>query len=214
MLDKIQSENLKKQLLSQLENSNIHNKEEIKASIEEMDDEQLEEFLIKNNLIKSSNSDSPQGKCIFCSIIDKEIPSYLLEENKEALAVLEINPVSKGHVIVIPKSHINSSKDLPQQAFALAKKLAKKIKSNLKQKEVSLLFSNAFGHEIINVLPIYENESLGSKRNKASEEDLLSLQKILSVKKKQKTIKNPKVQKTEKINLEPKQKLWLPKRIP
>src|SRR3989344_2426530 len=207
MLDKNQAENLKKQLLSQLEDSNIQNKEEIKASIEEMDESQLEEFLIKNNLIKSSSSEMSNGKCIFCSIVSKEISTYLLDENKEAIAVLEINPISKGHVIVIPKKHISSSKDLPQQAFTLAKKLAKKIKSTLKPKEASLLFSNTFGHEIINILAIYENESLSSARKKALEDDLLNLQKILSVKKKSKTAIKSKSKKAQEIKLENKQRL-------
>lgn len=211
MLDKIQAENLKKQLLSQLENSNIQNKEDIKASIVEMNDEELEEFLMKNNLIKSPNSDLSKGKCIFCSIVDKEIPTYLLDENKEAIAVLEINPISKGHVIVIPKIH---SKKTPKEAIELAKEISEKIKKIFKPKKTEIASSSLFGHEIINILPIYDNETLKSPRKKESEEDLLSLQKLLSVKKKQKTIKKSKMQKTEKINLEPKQKLWLPRRIP
>ncbi|HLC77504.1 MAG TPA: HIT domain-containing protein [Candidatus Nanoarchaeia archaeon] len=211
MLDPAQAETIRKQLLSQIESSSMPNKEELKESISNMNAEELEDFLIENKLIKEGQSNQP-GKCIFCSIIDKEIPSYILDENKEAIGVLEINPISKGHIIIIPKKHLSSSKELPQPAFSLAKKFAKKIKTNLKPNDTPLLFSNAFGHEIINVLPVYTNESLASPRKKASEEELLSLQKILSVKKKSEGIVTKVKKSREKLEI--KGKSWLPKRIP
>ena len=43
--------------------------------------------------------------CIFCKIINKEIPSYKIYENKYVLAFLDINPSFKGHTLVIPKKH-------------------------------------------------------------------------------------------------------------
>lgn len=43
--------------------------------------------------------------CIFCKIINGEIPSYKLYEDDEILAFLDINPVSPGHTLIIPKEH-------------------------------------------------------------------------------------------------------------
>lgn len=43
--------------------------------------------------------------CIFCKIINNNIPSNKIYEDDKVLAFLDINPVSNGHVLVIPKEH-------------------------------------------------------------------------------------------------------------
>lgn len=47
--------------------------------------------------------------CIFCKIVSGEIPSYKVYETKDTLAILDINPVAKGHVLVIPKGPNSSN---------------------------------------------------------------------------------------------------------
>jgi histidine triad (HIT) family protein len=213
MLPQEQIEQIKKQLISQLEQSNVPNKEEIKNSINMMNAEQLEEFLKKNNLIKTSEGVGGQSdvvgtqpqQCIFCSIISGDIQSYKIDENKNAIAILEINPISKAHTLIIPKEHILSSEKIPQTVFSLAKKIAKKIKTKFKPKDVIISSSNLFGHEIINVLPIYKDETINSQRQQAKPEELEKLQKILE--KKTRMVRKPKTKKIE-------EKLWLPRRIP
>lgn len=44
--------------------------------------------------------------CLFCKIVDKEIPSKKIYENKDIVAFLDINPISFGHTLVVPKKHI------------------------------------------------------------------------------------------------------------
>ena len=44
--------------------------------------------------------------CVFCKIIKGEIPSYKIYEDDDVLAFLDINPVSPGHTLIIPKKHI------------------------------------------------------------------------------------------------------------
>lgn len=216
MLPKEQIPQIKKQLLSQLDSTNLPNKEEIKKSIELMNEEQLEEFLIQNNLIKKDSGESPQNfssqepqtqQCIFCSIVEGKIPTNKIDENKDSIAVLEINPASFGHSIIIPKQHITESAKLPATAFSLAKKIAKKIKTKLKPKDVTISSANVFGHEIINILPVYENETINSERKPGKPEELEKLKKLLEKKPKPKVIKRRKPKKVE-------EKLWLPKRIP
>ena len=205
MLPEEQIENIKAQLFSQLEGTNLPNKEEIKENIKAMDSKQLEEFLKQNKLIKDQQQDPSQQQCIFCSIVSGDTQSYKIDENKDSIAVLEINPISKAHTIIIPKQHIPSSEKLPQAVFSLGKKIAKKIKTKLKPKDVVISSSNLFGHEIVNVLPVYENENINSERYQAKPEELQEIQKLLE--KKPRAIKKPR---TKKI----KEKLWLPKRIP
>lgn len=44
--------------------------------------------------------------CIFCKIIQEEIPSHKVYEDEKVLAFLDTNPVSKGHTLVVPKQHV------------------------------------------------------------------------------------------------------------
>lgn len=209
MLPTEQLENIKKQLISQLENANLPDKENIKSSITKMNPEQLEQFLIQNKLIKPGENIQQTRQCIFCSIVSESIKSYKIDENSDAIAILEINPVSKGHVIIIPKEHISSSDKIPKTAFNLAKSIAKKIKTKFKPKDVAISSMSLFGHEIINVLPVYKEETLESEKKQAKPEELEKLRKILEKKPKKEVIKKLKIEKIDK-----EQKLWLPRRIP
>lgn len=215
MDSKEQLESVRKQLIHQIEQTFPADKKEFaKNQVLIMDDSQLIDFLQKNRLLKVPDGDSSEPmqarECIFCSIVRNDISSYKIDENKDNIAVLEINPISKGHVIIIPKKHIESSGKLNQNSFSLAKKIAKKIKSKLKPKDVQILSSNMFGHEIINVLPVYKEEHLGSPRNQEKKENLEKLKNRLEKKSgKKKIIK--KVQKEpEKTN----ERILIPKRIP
>lgn len=216
MLPKEQIQQIKQQLIQQIDSSFPEEKKEsVKQQISSMNSKQLEEFLIQNKLIRTSKGVGGLGdvvgtqsqKCIFCSIISGEIQSYKIDENKDSIAILEINPISKAHTLIIPKEHILSSEKIPQTAFALAKKIAKKIKTKFKPKDVTISSSNLFGHEIINVFSIYKDETVNSKRYQAKPEELKKLQRRLEKKSRRKILKKPKAKKI-------KEKLWLPKRIP
>lgn len=56
--------------------------------------------------------------CIFCKIIDGEIPSKKVLENENFLAFEDINPQAKIHVLVIPKVHIQSFNDMTPNIMA------------------------------------------------------------------------------------------------
>jgi hypothetical protein len=105
MLSEQQTTEIKKQILSQIEENFPEDKKLFaKQQIEAMNSEEVEEFLIQNNLIKEGDSlKTPQ--CIFCSIIQEKVNSYKIDENNNAIAILEINPISKGHTLIIPKEH-------------------------------------------------------------------------------------------------------------
>ena len=55
------------------------------------------------------------NNCIFCKIINKEIPSSIVYEDNEILAFRDINPVTPVHILVIPKKHISSLVDLNEE---------------------------------------------------------------------------------------------------
>ena len=50
--------------------------------------------------------------CLFCQIIKKEIPSEMIFENDEIVAFNDIHPKAKHHILIVPKKHIDTIKDL------------------------------------------------------------------------------------------------------
>ena len=69
--------------------------------------------------------------CIFCKIVNKEIPSAILYEDDQILAFKDINPIAPVHLLVIPKKHIISVNDIVDEdtevignIFIVIKKLA------------------------------------------------------------------------------------------
>ena len=65
--------------------------------------------------------------CIFCKIAKKEIPSKIVFENDLNLVFLDISPISKGHMIVIPKNHYITLEDIPEYELSELYKVVKKI---------------------------------------------------------------------------------------
>ncbi|ACV47177.1 MULTISPECIES: HIT family protein [Halomicrobium] len=53
--------------------------------------------------------------CIFCSIVDGDIPGRIVHETDDAVAFLDANPLARGHTLVIPKSHHERLDDVPAE---------------------------------------------------------------------------------------------------
>jgi histidine triad (HIT) family protein len=72
---------------------------------------------------------------IFTRIIDREIPSHIVAEDDEHIAILDINPLVQGHVLVIPKQEIDYIFDLEDEALCrlhlFAKGVAEKVKRSV-----------------------------------------------------------------------------------
>jgi histidine triad (HIT) family protein len=76
-------------------------------------------------------------ECIFCKIVNKELPSEIVYEDDEILAFKDINPKAPVHVLIIPKKHIGSvnelkkeDKDLIGNLVLVAKNMAEKTEIN------------------------------------------------------------------------------------
>lgn len=195
---------LKKQLRAQVQHLPENQREEAYEQIEDMSPESLE-LMIKQQ--QAAQSD----KNIMRMIVTGEIPSRKIDANKHALAVLDIRPVSQGHVLVIPLRGISPREQLPTQAFTLAKKIAKRMKTRLKPEGIEIQTETKFKEQVINVIPYYEKPlSIASPRYEASQEELEKIQKMLAAKE-----RKPRVKK-QKIREEPKKapEFILKRRIP
>ncbi|MDP3987418.1 MAG: HIT domain-containing protein [Nanoarchaeota archaeon] len=210
MITPEQVEVIKKQLISKVDSFFPKDKRDFAISqIESMTPEELEEFLKNNELSIQQGT----NQCIFCSIVSGDIPSYKIDENEDTIAVLEINPVSKGHALIIPKKHLPTESETSSETSKLIEKISKKINSNLKPIKLEIHPSELMGHKVVNILPIYHDENIDSPRKKAEESELKDLQeKIMKEEPKRETAKKEKPASKPKKKKE--EKLWLPKRIP
>lgn len=207
-----QSEQIKQQIIEQIENSFPEDrKSSAIEQIEAMDEQQLEEFLIQNNLIKTEGAGGEQ--CVFCSIVSEKIPGYKISEDENAIAVLEINPVSRGHSLIIPKEHVQ---EISKEIKEFAKEFSVNLKEIFSAKEIHTEESEMFGHKILKVIPIYDDKTLKGKSQSAPKNILEDLQAEILEKielKKQKTMQE-KEEKEKKPEIITDKNTWLPKRIP
>ena len=56
--------------------------------------------------------------CLFCSIVEKETPAAIVVEDDDFVGFLDIRPVFKGHVLLVPRSHVDTLLDLPVELHA------------------------------------------------------------------------------------------------
>lgn len=83
--------------------------------------------------------------CIFCKIINGEIPSDIVYENDKIIAFNDINPVAPVHILVIPKSHIQSLNDIDEKNIDIIKDIFSAITEIVKLKNI-----DKDGYRIVN----------------------------------------------------------------
>jgi len=71
--------------------------------------------------------------CIFCKIIAGQIPSVIVYEDEKVLAILDINPVNEGHVLVMPKMHAENLEEVSGQDLTAVILAVQKLGSAVKR---------------------------------------------------------------------------------
>ena len=106
--------------------------------------------------------------CVFCKIINKEIPSSKVYEDKNVLAILDLSQATYGHTLVMPKKHVETFLDLDKETlnnvFSVTQDLAIKIKNKLGASGVNIL-NNSYPvagqsvmHMHVHIIPRYSNQ--------------------------------------------------------
>ncbi|KAK4131495.1 HIT-domain-containing protein [Trichocladium antarcticum] len=85
------------------------------------------------------------ASCIFCKIIKGDIPCFKLFESDKTLAFLDINPLSRGHALVIPKFHGEKLTDIPDEHLAEILPIAKRLVVATGAEEYNILQNNGRG---------------------------------------------------------------------
>lgn len=130
--------------------------------------------------------------CIFCDIVNKEIPAKILYEDEFVIAFLDISQVTKGHTLIIPKKHYNTMMECDDETLCYVMKAARKVGRQLMDKlsaQGMNILSNA--HEVagqsvshfhVHLIPRYSSDDACVIRFEESEtQDLDALTSLLKL---------------------------------
>lgn len=124
--------------------------------------------------------------CLFCKIIKGEIPSYTIYEDDKMKAFLDVNPVSNGHVLLIPKTHYKNFLDTPDELIKemyhiIKTKIYPLLEEKLKITGLSICqIGKDVNHYHIHLIPQYEDEEFDFKYNKENIKDVEEIYNKLS----------------------------------
>ncbi len=111
-----------------------------------------------------------EENCIFCKIVKKELPANIVYEDEKFLAFLDINPVNKGHTLIIPKKHkknlLEEDDETLKEYLIVTKKVAKAIKKATNAGGINIINNvestagQVIFHTHIHIIPRFENDGL------------------------------------------------------
>jgi len=113
---------------------------------------------------------------IFTKIINREIPAYIISENSKFIAFLDINPLSIGHTLVVPKKEIDYFFDLDDnfltEILLFSKKISKAIKKVTRCNRVGLsVIGLEIPHAHLHLVPLNEMNDIDFSKKKISLKD-------------------------------------------
>ena len=106
---------------------------------------------------------------IFTKIIKGEISCFKVLENEDFIAFLDVNPVNKGHTLVVPKLQIDYIYDLPEDIFSkpfiFSKKVAQMLKNSFSCNRIGIsVVGLEVPHAHIHLIPINKIEDMNFER--------------------------------------------------
>ena len=139
--------------------------------------------------------------CIFCKLANGVFPTNFIYEDEDFKVILDANPATKGHSLILPKKHfknlLDADEEVLKKALPLAKKLSNKLIDVLKCDGVNVLQNNneaagqAVFHLHIHLIPRYKDQKehiLSWKANKFSDDEMKNIAESLKNKYKIKII--------------------------
>ncbi|MDT2755795.1 HIT family protein [Enterococcus asini] len=129
--------------------------------------------------------------CIFCKIINQEIPSYKVYEDEAVYAFLDLSQATKGHTLVVPKKHVTDifeyDEELAATLFARIPKIARALEKalpncqgmNIINNNKELAYQSVF-HSHVHLIPRYSKEDdfsihFGNHQEQYTAEELQSI---------------------------------------
>ncbi|MEG2837289.1 MAG: HIT family protein [Erysipelotrichaceae bacterium] len=130
--------------------------------------------------------------CIFCKIINHEIPSNILYEDEDVIAFLDISQVTKGHTLVLPKKHTENFNSVDSEILAKMIQVAQTLSIHLVKtldaagmnilSNMNEVAGQSVPHFHIHLIPRYrEDDSIQIVFHESEAQDLPALQKQLKL---------------------------------
>ncbi len=108
--------------------------------------------------------------CIFCKIVAGELPAQIVDETERTVAFMDINPGTRGHLLVVPRQHARDLLEIDSEDLAAtmytAQRMARRVVERLDADGVNLLNScgepawQTVFHFHVHVIPRYEDDPL------------------------------------------------------
>ncbi|MBO6659168.1 MAG: HIT family protein [Roseivirga sp.] len=124
---------------------------------------------------------------IFTRIINREIPGYIVAENEDAIAFLDINPLNEGHTLVVPKKEVDKLFDLDEDTFlklqAFTHKVAQAIEKAIPCLRVGVaVIGLEVPHAHIHLIPLHGMHDIdfGRPKLKLSQQEFEGIAKKVS----------------------------------
>ena len=127
------------------------------------------------------------NQCPFCLIVEGKIPSQKIYEDDQVLAVLDINPATKGHTLVMPKKHYALTAQMPDgelaHLFMVVNNLAKHLFETMQAEGTNIFLANGAAagqrapHVFVHVIPRYKDDGINFEweGKKAEDEELAKI---------------------------------------
>lgn len=124
---------------------------------------------------------------IFTRIINREIPGYIVAENEDAIAFLDINPLNEGHTLVVPKKEVDKLFDLDEDTYlklqAFTHKVAQAIEKAIPCLRVGVaVIGLEVPHAHIHLIPLHGMHDIdfGRPKLKLSQEEFEGIAEKIS----------------------------------
>lgn len=147
----------------------------LEEKIKKMSPEELKEF--------------QKQQCIFCQIISGKVPAKNVYSDDKCLAVLDINPASKGHILIMPKEHYAIMPQIPEEVighlFLVSKYLSQILLKTLKSSGTNVFVANGLAagqkaqHFLLHLIPRREGDGLLKLEDKLINKEMQEKIRIL-----------------------------------
>jgi len=148
-----------------------------------MNDEQRKELEEKlKNMSPEELKEFQTQQCIFCQIVSGKIPSKKVYEDEQCIAILDINPAAKGHILLLPKEHYAIMPQMPDKElshlYSVAKRLSQALLKGLKVSGTNLFVANGLPagqraqHFILHIIPRKEGDGLLEVKEKLVDNEM------------------------------------------
>ena len=128
--------------------------------------------------------------CLFCKIINREIPSEIIYEDDKVLVFLDINPTTNGDSLIVPKKHFKDFREVDDETLFHINETIKKLYPIYQEKlgceGLTICHNTDYGQEIkhfhMHFIPRYDNDEVKHLSNKEILKDINEIKELITKK--------------------------------